>query len=168
MPGTSRPARGAAVRRWAADLAMGARFAVTGGREGWIRTALTALGVGLGVAVLLLATAVPNIWNAAMDRQRARTVVPAAEGTGPSDRTLLTAPSGSTYRERPVYGRILAAEGPARPYRRDCPGCRGPAKWPSPRPVGPAVRPRGRTAQEALPASADHRHDRRLRAPVPR
>ncbi|WP_329173613.1 ABC transporter permease [Streptomyces decoyicus] len=115
MPGTSRPARGAAVRRWAADLAMGARFAVTGGREGWIRTALTALGVGLGVAVLLLATAVPNIWNAAMDRQRARTVVPVAEGTGPSDRTLLTAPSGSTYRERPVYGRILAAEGPRAP-----------------------------------------------------
>ncbi|MFC9236836.1 FtsX-like permease family protein [Streptomyces decoyicus] len=115
MPGTSRPARGAAVRRWGADLAMGARFAVTGGREGWIRTALTALGVGLGVAVLLLAAAVPNIWNAAMDRQRARTVVPAAEGTGPSDRTLLTAPSGSTYRDRPVNGRILAAEGPRAP-----------------------------------------------------
>ncbi|MGW9171575.1 FtsX-like permease family protein [Streptomyces decoyicus] len=115
MPGTSRPARGAAVRRWGADLAMGARFAVTGGREGWIRTALTALGVGLGVAVLLLAAAVPNIWNAAMDRQRARTVVPAAQGAGPSDRTLLTAPAGSTYRDRPVYGRILAAEGPRAP-----------------------------------------------------
>ncbi|MEU9485748.1 FtsX-like permease family protein [Streptomyces decoyicus] len=115
MPGTSRPARGAAVRRWGADLAMGARFAVTGGREGWIRTALTALGVGLGVAVLLLAAAVPNIWNAAMDRQRARTVVPAAQGAGPSDRTLLTASSGSTYRDRPVYGRILAAEGPRAP-----------------------------------------------------
>ncbi|MFD0166136.1 FtsX-like permease family protein [Streptomyces decoyicus] len=115
MPGTSRPARGATVRRWGADLAMGARFAVTGGREGWIRTTLTALGVGLGVAVLLLAAAVPNILNAAMDRQRARTVVPAAEGTGPSDRTLLTAPSGSTYRDRPVNGRLLAAEGPLAP-----------------------------------------------------
>ncbi|MFF8783982.1 FtsX-like permease family protein [Streptomyces sp. NPDC015125] len=115
MPGASRPGRGVPLRRWCADLAMGARFAVTGGREGWIRTALTALGVGLGVAVLLLATAVPNVWNAAMDRQRARTVVPAVEGTGPSDRTLLTASSGSAYRDRPVHGRLLTAEGPRAP-----------------------------------------------------
>ncbi|MFC9228030.1 FtsX-like permease family protein [Streptomyces decoyicus] len=115
MPGTSRPARGVTVRRWGGDLAMGARFAVTGGREGWIRTALTALGVGLGVAVLLLAAAVPNVLNAAMDRERARIVVPAAEGAGPSDRTLLTASAGSAYRDRPVYGRILAAEGPRAP-----------------------------------------------------
>ncbi|MGW7576401.1 FtsX-like permease family protein [Streptomyces sp. NPDC054765] len=115
MPGPSRPGRGRPVGRWWADLAMGARFAVTGGREGWIRTALTALGVGLGVAVLLLAAALPNVFNAAMDRQRARTVVPAVDGAGPSDRTLLTASSAGAYRELPVNGRILRAEGPHAP-----------------------------------------------------
>ncbi|AZS73897.1 hypothetical protein DDE74_25785 [Streptomyces lydicus] len=111
MPGPSRPdrTRGRAARRWCADLAMGARFAVTGGREGWIRTALTALGVGLGVVVLLLAAAVPNALNAATHRQSARSVVPVAEGTGPSDRSLLTTSSYSAYRELPLHGRILAA-----------------------------------------------------------
>ncbi|MGY5126845.1 FtsX-like permease family protein [Streptomyces nigrescens] len=117
MPGPSRPApaRGRAARRWWAELAMGARFAVTGGREGRLRTALTALGVGLGVAVLLLAAAVPNALNAATQRQSARSVVPVAEGTGPSDRSLLTVSSYSAYRELPLNGRILAAEGPHAP-----------------------------------------------------
>ncbi|GFE14640.1 membrane protein [Streptomyces glebosus] len=117
MPHPSRPDRTRArmARRWCADLAMGARFAVTGGREGWIRTALTALGVGLGVVVLLLASAVPNALNAAMSRQSARTVVPVADGTGPSDRSLLTVSSYSDYRELPLYGRVLAAEGPHAP-----------------------------------------------------
>ncbi|BCK68870.1 hypothetical protein Srufu_028230 [Streptomyces libani subsp. rufus] len=117
MPHPSHPDRTRArtARRWCADLAMGARFAVTGGREGWIRTALSALGVGLGVVVLLLASAVPNALNAAMSRQSARTVVPVADGTGPSDRSLLTVSSYSDYRELPLYGRVLAAEGPHPP-----------------------------------------------------
>ncbi|MEU8784167.1 FtsX-like permease family protein [Streptomyces sp. NPDC048637] len=117
MPHPSRPdrTRGRAARRWCADLAMGARFAVTGGREGWIRTALTALGVGLGVAVLLLAAAVPNALNADTNRRSARSVVPVPEGTGPSDRSLLTASSYGAYRGLPLYGRILAAEGPHAP-----------------------------------------------------
>ncbi|MCZ1007718.1 ABC transporter permease [Streptomyces lydicus] len=115
LPGASRPGRGATLRRWGTDLAMGARFAVTGGREGWIRTTLTALGVGLGVAVLLLATAVPNVLDAATARHRARNVVPAAAGAGPSDRTLLTAPVGSAYRDLPVRGLLLRAEGPHAP-----------------------------------------------------
>lgn len=115
LPGASRPGRGATLRRWGTDLAMGARFAVTGGREAWIRTALTALGAGLGVAVLLLATAVPNVLDAATARQRARTVVPAAVGAEASDRTLLTAPVGGAYRDLPVRGRILTAEGPRAP-----------------------------------------------------
>lgn len=94
---------------------MGARFAVTGGREGWIRTTLTALGVGLGVAVLLLAAALPNVLDAATARHRARNAVPAAVGAGPSDRTLLTASVDSAYRGLPVHGRILTAEGPRAP-----------------------------------------------------
>ena len=34
------------VGQWSRDLAMGARFALAGGREGWTRSLLTAVGVG--------------------------------------------------------------------------------------------------------------------------
>ncbi|PJJ04140.1 FtsX-like permease family protein [Streptomyces sp. 2333.5] len=117
MSGRSRPApsRSRTARRWCADLAMGARFAVTGGREGWIRTTLTALGVGLGVAVLLLAASVPHLLNGAQERHRARAAVPAAQGAGPSDRSLLTASADTAYRDLPVQGRIVTAEGPHAP-----------------------------------------------------
>lgn len=38
------------VRQWAADLMLGVRFAFTGGREGWTRAVLTAVGVEIGRA----------------------------------------------------------------------------------------------------------------------
>ncbi|MGG7571709.1 FtsX-like permease family protein [Streptomyces sirii] len=103
--------RGAGPRRWCTDLALGARFALTGGREGLLRTALTALGVGLGVFVLLLAAAIPQVLHAAVDRKAARTVVPAAEGTGPSDRTLLTADLRGAFHDRALGGRLVQPEG---------------------------------------------------------
>ncbi|MFG2208865.1 FtsX-like permease family protein [Streptomyces sp. NPDC048638] len=101
--------------RWCRDLAMGARFAVTGGHPGWIRTTLTALGVGLGVAVLLFAAAVPNVMNASLGRDRARGTVPAAAGTGPGDHTLLITSVSTTYHGADVGGRALQAEGPHAP-----------------------------------------------------
>ncbi|MFI6770655.1 FtsX-like permease family protein [Streptomyces sp. NPDC050355] len=103
--------RGAGPRRRCTDLALGARFALTGGREGLLRTALTALGVGLGVFVLLLAAAIPQVLHAAVDRKAARTVVPAAEGTGPSDRTLLTADLRGAFHDRALGGRLVQPEG---------------------------------------------------------
>ncbi|WP_049575404.1 FtsX-like permease family protein [Streptomyces sp. SBT349] len=63
--------RGASPVTWARELALGARFAVTGG-PGWTRTALTAVGVGLGAAVLLLAASVPNALEAREERGDAR------------------------------------------------------------------------------------------------
>ncbi|MEU9110273.1 FtsX-like permease family protein [Streptomyces sp. NPDC048483] len=107
--------RGPEAVRWCHDLAMGARFAVTGGRRGSIRTALTALGVGLGVAVLLIAAAVPNAMNAAIARDRARSTVPAVEGSGPTDRTLLITTADTAYRYEVIHGRALRAEGPHAP-----------------------------------------------------
>ncbi|TJZ45431.1 FtsX-like permease family protein [Streptomyces piniterrae] len=94
---------------------MGARFAVTGGRRGWLRTALTALGVGLGVAVLLLAAALPNAVTAAKHRSDARTIVSEGEDSRPTDRTLLVASVDSGYRDRTVSGRVVRAEGPHAP-----------------------------------------------------
>ena len=69
---TRPPEPPADLRTWARDLALGARFAVGGGREGWTRTVLTAVGVGLGVALLLLAAAVPAMMNTRDHKRVAR------------------------------------------------------------------------------------------------
>ena len=106
------------LRGWARDLGLGVRFAFTGGREGWVRALLTATGVGLGVALLLLTTAIPNALAVRQDREDARrdlyygstlTKVPR------SDRSLLIAHSNTTFREKDVRGRELKPEGPRAP-----------------------------------------------------
>ncbi|MGW2212004.1 FtsX-like permease family protein [Streptomyces sp. NPDC001781] len=101
------------VRRYARDLGMGARFAVTGGREGWVRTALTAVGVGMGVALLLLTTALPGVVSARHAVEEARTdytfaVHPLPKG----DDTLLLADTGTWWRTESIRGRLLEPEGP--------------------------------------------------------
>ena len=93
---------------------MGARFAVTGGREGWIRTALTALGVGLGVAVLLLAP--PSRTH---ERRHGPAAGPHRRTRRGRDRPLGPVAADRPVRQRlprtPLNGRILAAEGPHAP-----------------------------------------------------
>ncbi|MEV7463948.1 hypothetical protein AB0O17_29365 [Streptomyces rubiginosohelvolus] len=59
------------TRGWTADLSLGVRFAFTGGREGWLRVALTAVGVGLGGALLLLVTALPSAFVVRAEREGA-------------------------------------------------------------------------------------------------
>ncbi|MHB9759106.1 FtsX-like permease family protein [Streptomyces sp. BYX5S] len=93
------------------DLALGVRFGFSGGREGWIRTLLTALGVGLGVAVLLGAASVPNFTSARDARYDARSIEYSPESPRPSDRTLLTLDIGSSYRDVSVGGYLLDADG---------------------------------------------------------
>jgi FtsX-like permease family protein len=104
---------GAGLRRWAADLAMGARFAVSGGREGWARTVLTAVGVGLGVAVLLVAASVPYM-NASHD---ARADARQGKVAGRSDHSLLVLTADGEYHGTDVLGRLLQPDGvhPAHP-----------------------------------------------------
>lgn len=93
------------------DLALGVRFGFSGGREGWIRTLLTALGVGLGVAVLLGAASVPNFTSARDARSDARSIGFSEESVKPSDRTLLTLDTSSSYRDLSVGGYMLDADG---------------------------------------------------------
>lgn len=108
-----KPAEPAAdLRTWARDLALGARFTVTGGREGWTRTVLTAVGVGLGVALLLIAAAVPAMMNTRDQKRVARDVSIGSYIAKPTDRTLLTADAATVYRDKAVSGTLLHAEGP--------------------------------------------------------
>ncbi|MCX5376178.1 ABC transporter permease [Streptomyces sp. NBC_00091] len=104
-----------ALRTWARDLAMGARFAFGGGREGWTRTLLTGVGVGLGVALLLISTAIPGALTARDERGDARFAAPSPTGTAPGRDTVLMAGANQVYKGKDVDGRFLLAEGPDAP-----------------------------------------------------
>lgn len=125
------------------DLSMGVRFAFGGGREGWTRTVLTGVGVGLGVALLLISTAIPGALAARDDRSEARYATPAPAGTKPGRDTLLVANGNQMYKGLDVDGMFLRAEGPDSPVP---PGLRA-----VPAPGEMAVSP----ALKALLASAD-------------
>ncbi|MER5490934.1 FtsX-like permease family protein [Streptomyces sp. NPDC002454] len=98
------------------DLLMGVRFALTGGREAWVRTLLTAVGVGLGVSVLLLASSVPGAMDRRDVRNEARSEFNhAVDGGRPTDRSLLVRAADTTFRDMEVRGRLLKPEGPRAP-----------------------------------------------------
>ncbi|MEU3887423.1 FtsX-like permease family protein [Streptomyces sp. NPDC029041] len=104
------------VGQWSRDLAMGARFALAGGREGWTRSLLTAVGVGLGVALLLLTTAIPNALAERDRREEARSDHTFSQKEIPkADNTLLVVDADSTFRDLDVRGRLLEPEGPRAP-----------------------------------------------------
>ncbi|MFH0174674.1 ABC transporter permease [Streptomyces cacaoi] len=104
------------LRQWSRDLGLGVRFAFAGGREGWIRAVLTAVGVGLGVAVLLLTTAVPNAMSVRHDREEARLDWPFGnEQPAKADDTLLIAGADTTFRDKDVRGRLVEPEGARAP-----------------------------------------------------
>lgn len=68
---TGQTRRPGGTRVWVRDLAMGACFALTG-RQSVARTVLTAVGVALGVATLLLADSVPHLIAEQQGRMDAR------------------------------------------------------------------------------------------------
>ena len=86
------------------ELALGARLTLAGGRTGLARTLITALGVGLGVAALLLAASLPTIHQRpAGPRRHARTAI---EGSG----ALLVGDTLTEFQGRDVHGQLLQAE----------------------------------------------------------
>ncbi|MGV9315039.1 FtsX-like permease family protein [Streptomyces sp. NPDC003691] len=109
------------VRTWARDLALGIRFGASGGREGWTRTLLTALGVGLGVAMLLLASSAPGMVQQREARGDARVPVELKNTGAPeaarTDRTALWDQVETSYQGRTIQGVLLEADGsdPVRP-----------------------------------------------------
>ncbi|MBO4259819.1 ABC transporter permease [Streptomyces griseorubiginosus] len=104
------------LRGWAGDLAMGVRFAFAGGREGWTRAVLTAVGVGLGVALLLLTTAIPSALSARNQRGTDRDDFTYSGKVLPkADDTLIIGKADTTFHSRDVRGRLLEPEGTRSP-----------------------------------------------------
>lgn len=102
-------------RLWARDLALGARFAVTGGRSGVLRTLLTAAGVGFGVALLLLAASFPNMLFQREVRESVRAVDGSEQITAPRPDTFLHLSRNTVYRDDVISGLLLRPEGDAPP-----------------------------------------------------
>ncbi|MFJ4624337.1 ABC transporter permease [Streptomyces sp. NPDC088812] len=102
--------------RWPRDLGLGVRFALAGGRESWVRTVLTAVGVGLGVALLLLSTALPNALAERNAHEQARMDYTFDSEPPPAaDDTLLVADVDTAFGDRDVRGRLVEPEGPRAP-----------------------------------------------------
>ncbi|MFB7513767.1 ABC transporter permease [Streptomyces sp. NPDC056144] len=96
---------------WARDLTLGARFAVTGGRSGLLRTALTATGVGFGVALLLLAASFPNMLFQREVRESVRAVDGSEQVLAPRPDSFLHLGQTTVYRDDVVSGLLLTPEG---------------------------------------------------------
>ncbi|MGF1429538.1 FtsX-like permease family protein [Kitasatospora sp. LaBMicrA B282] len=110
-PGTERPLPRAAQRL--TELLLGLRLAVTGGRDARLRTLLTGLGVGFGVAALLLAAAVPGIRAHRDDRLRTQSAPLVSIDPAPlSARSLLLANASTTFHGRDVTGWLVRPDGP--------------------------------------------------------
>ncbi|KPI27229.1 protein of unknown function DUF214 [Actinobacteria bacterium OK074] len=104
------------IRQWFRDLGMGARFAFTGGREGWTRLLLTGVGVGLGVALLLVTAALPSVLNARDAREAARDDMSwGVAAAKRSDHSVVVANVDADFRDQTVRGRELEPEGPNSP-----------------------------------------------------
>ncbi|MGW8359480.1 ABC transporter permease [Streptomyces wedmorensis] len=103
------------LRTWARDLALGARFAVTGGRSGLLRTLLTATGVGFGVALLLLASSFPNMLFQREVRESVRAVDGSEQVTSPRADSFLHLSRTTVYRDDVISGLLLRPEGDAPP-----------------------------------------------------
>ncbi|MBB1244748.1 ABC transporter permease [Streptomyces durbertensis] len=98
------------IKVWIRDLLMGVRFAVTGGRPGWTRTLLTGTGVGLGVAVLLLAASVPSAIHAGDVRDVARQYE-YVEDAPATDTSVVVTHVFTEYRGKTVGGMLLQPDG---------------------------------------------------------
>lgn len=106
------PSRGSMTLR---DLGLGIRFAAAGGREGWIRTLLTAVGVGLGVALLLLASSVPHLLDERNAREQARSEARISDSPDAnakkSDSSVLRVNTTTEYHDRTVEGYLMRPDG---------------------------------------------------------
>jgi ABC-type antimicrobial peptide transport system permease subunit len=127
----ARPAGPVGPGRWIRDLLLGARLALAGGREGWLRTVLTAVGVGLGVVLLLGAASISTMQQARGDRETARDDTGTLVGESQSasgDATMFVGNFDADFRDISIRGRILQPEGPKAPVPPGLAALPGPGK----------------------------------------
>ena len=101
------------MRDWGRDLVFGMRLAVSG-RAPWGRLALTAVGIGLGVAVLLLASSVQNMFSARDERAENRAPIVAYPDT-PGEASVLINPETLEFRGRQFSGIRIQPKRPDAP-----------------------------------------------------
>jgi hypothetical protein len=110
-----RPTQPTGIAALLRDLGLGIRFAVSGGREGWTRTLLTAVGVGLGVALLLVAASAPHLLDERSARDQARAETKISESPDAlakkSDTSVLRISAETEYRGRTIDGFLMRADG---------------------------------------------------------
>ncbi|MET9228534.1 FtsX-like permease family protein [Lentzea sp. NPDC003310] len=109
------------MNRVLSDLVLGVRLAVGGSRKSLGRLALQGLGIGMCVAVLLLAASIPTAFGNRDQRGNARNVV--EEGTGPAP--LLLENGSVAFRSDFVSGtyvRALVPDAPVPPGVDRLPG----------------------------------------------
>ena len=107
-----------ALAQWAADLALGVRLSVSGGRAGWVRLALIAAGIGLGVTMLLGAATAPAVvaaQQARVDDRSAPLWVPPEDAMAAGPDTVLTEVVRSQFRGSDIEGVLVHAEGDEAP-----------------------------------------------------
>ncbi|ONI81329.1 hypothetical protein ALI144C_20645 [Actinosynnema sp. ALI-1.44] len=99
------------------DIVIGVRLTVAGGRDSLVRLALTALGVGLGVAVLLSATAVPHMLDARNERGAARSVdwLDSNPSPRPGVDPVYVTQRNDEFRGRGLQGFLVGTTGPHSP-----------------------------------------------------
>ncbi|GAB2718701.1 ABC transporter permease [Kitasatospora kifunensis] len=104
------------LSRLVTDLAIGLRLAFTGGRDSRLRTVLTAIGVGLGVATLLLAASFPSVREHRDDKLRTQSGAVVSAVIAPrSDHSLLIHDARGTFHGQDFFGRIVQPDGPNAP-----------------------------------------------------
>lgn len=101
------------MKLWFTDLLLGVRLALGGGRTSWVRLALTGAGIGIGVAVLLTASAVPSMLESREQRDAAAT--PVLGEPRPGQDALYERRWFTEFRGRGIDGRFVVATGPGAP-----------------------------------------------------
>ncbi|MEV6712241.1 FtsX-like permease family protein [Lentzea sp. NPDC051208] len=99
------------MNRVLSDLALGVRLAVGGSRKSWVRLLLQGAGIGMCVAVLLVAASIPTAFGNRDLRADARDVVSKGSGAAP----LLIEDAVVAFRSdhvRGSYVRVLAQDAP--------------------------------------------------------
>ncbi|EQD81438.1 cell division protein FtsX, partial [Saccharopolyspora erythraea D] len=105
------------IRNWVADLAFGVRLSVGGGRTPWGRLALTAVGIGLGVAVLLLASSVQHVDDERRTRQEARSgQVYVQDPAAIAGAAVLAVDKSDVFDGRQVVGVVVDPQRPGAPH----------------------------------------------------